>query len=391
MEMKRKTIAIDGRFILRKQRGMPLYVTTLCTLLPASMLNYNFVVLINTKFEHNEEPELYLERLNKISLQQNVAVVNIEAEDEKSWEQKKLPKYLTKSNIDLIHMPANRACCFTSVKQVVTLHDCMEWKYLNKIHSALPNSSWREKFYVFRKKLYVKFNYMYGIKHRAEKIITVSNFSKNDIAKTLRIKRSRVEVCYHGIPLEFSRINTKQDSHREGVLLLGGDSYQKNCELSIRAWANLPNKVRTKNKLTILGFSGNDDSPIIKTIEEMGIKNEVEVKKWVSSDELAEQFTSSRVFLFPSREEGFGFPLLQAMNAGTPVLISDAAVLRELAGNDYPFVGADDVKGATQLLNRFLADQDFWTSSSKAGRDRAAMFNWENSIVEHKKVLESLL
>ena len=79
------------------------------------------------------------------------------------------------------------------------------------------------------------------------------------------------------------------------------------------------------------------------------------------------------------------------MNAGTPVLISDAAVLRELAGNDYPFVGADDVKGATQLLNRFLADQDFWMSSSKAGRDRAAMFNWENSIVEHKKVLESLL
>ena len=391
MEMKRKTIAIDGRFILRKQRGMPLYVTTLCTLLPSSMPNFHFVVLINTKFEHNEDPELYRERLNMISLQENVEVVDIEAEDEKNWEQKKLPKYLSKSNIDLIHMPANRACCFTSTKQVVTLHDCMEWKYLDKIHSASPDSSWREKFYVFRKKLYVKFNYLYGIKQRAEKLITVSNFSKDDIAKTLRIDHSNINVCYHGIPSEFSVMNFGQISQREGVLLLGGDSYQKNCELSIKAWASLPRNVRAKNKLTICGFSGNTDSPIIKTIEELGIKKEIELKKWVSSSELAELFASTKVFLFPSREEGFGFPLLQAMNAGTPVLISDAAVLRELAGKDYPFVGVDNLKGATQLLNRYLTDQDFWMISSKAGKEKASMFNWENSMLEHKKVFESLL
>ena len=147
--MKKKKVAIDARFVLRKQRGMPLYTFMLCKLIPKILYQHQFVLFINKGFEHNDSAEKYQVRLDEICKLDNVEIVNADAEDEISWEQLILPKLLQTHKVDLLHMPGNRVCLFTRVKQITTTHDLMEWHSL-KIFRYYKNRSLKENFYFFR-------------------------------------------------------------------------------------------------------------------------------------------------------------------------------------------------------------------------------------------------
>ena len=376
--MKKKKVAIDARFVLRKQRGMPLYTFMLCKLIPKILYQHQFVLFINKGFEHNDSAEKYQVRLDEICKLDNVEIVNADAEDEISWEQLILPKLLKTHKVDLLHMPGNRVCLFTRVKQITTTHDLMEWHSL-KIFRYYKNRSLKENFYFFRQKAYLWAVYRLGLSF-SDHVLTISQYSKRDITQSFPKLKNKSSYVYHGIPRGFKP--PLNDTSKQGVLMLGGDSHQKNPENMLKAWAQLPEELQKAHPLTILGFVGGEDSIISKTIRALGIENDIVIKGWVTEDELIQAMQTSKVFIFASREEGFGFPLVQSMASGTPVVTSEADVLIEIGQDAICSAKAEDFLALSSAVGSLLTDEQLYNEKVKKGLTISSKFTWEHTA-EH--------
>ena len=376
--MKKKKVAIDARFVLRKQRGMPLYTFMLCKLIPKILYQHQFVLFINKGFEHNDSAEKYQVRLDEICKLDNVEIVNADAEDEISWEQLILPKLLKTHKVDLLHMPGNRVCLFTRVKQITTTHDLMEWHSL-KIFRYYKNRSLKENFYFFRQKAYLWAVYRLGLSF-SDHVLTISQYSKRDITQSFPKLKNKSSYVYHGIPRGFKP--PLNNTSKQGVLMLGGDSHQKNPENMLKAWAQLPKELQKAHPLTILGFVGGEDSIISKTIRALGIENDIVIKGWVTEDELIQAMQTSKVFIFASREEGFGFPLVQSMASGTPVVTSEADVLIEIGQDAICSAKAEDFLALSSAVRSLLTDEKLYNEKVQKGLTISSKFTWEHTA-EH--------
>ena len=376
--MKKKKVAIDARFVLRKQRGMPLYTFMLCKLIPKILYQHQFVLFINKGFEHNDSAEKYQVRLDEICKLDNVEIVNADAEDEISWEQLILPKLLKTHKVDLLHMPGNRVCLFTRVKQITTTHDLMEWHSL-KIFRYYKKRSLKENFYFFRQKAYLWAVYRLGLSF-SDHVLTISQYSKRDITQCFPKLKNKSSYVYHGIPRGFKP--PLNNTSKQGVLMLGGDSHQKNPENMLKAWAQLPKELQKAHPLTILGFVGGEDSIISKTIRALGIENDIVIKGWVTEDELIQAMQTSKVFIFASREEGFGFPLVQSMASGTPVVTSEADVLIEIGQDAVCSAKAEDFLALSSAVRSLLTDEKLYNEKVQKGLTISSKFTWEHTA-EH--------
>lgn len=374
-----KNIAIDARFLLRQQRGMPLYAFMLCKHLPKIMPTYHFFLFINKGFEHNESEANYKERLQLFDQYNNVTVINTDAEDEISWEQKILPKLLAQYRIDLFHMPGNRVCFNTKVKQIVTFHDAMEWSQLSFIRGYEFHKGLGNALYSFKMKCYRALTYFWGMK-KVNKVLTISQYSKNIICHYFPKVEQQTVYAHHGIPEGFS--TSKQSipiEKRRGILMLGGDSYQKNPENTLRAWSLLSDDLKDQCPLTIAGFTGGAESPLMQTLIELGIEKQVVILGWISSEQLIELFENAYLFLFISRVEGFGFPLLQAMSCGTPTVCSTADVLMEIGTNAIRSADSESPQQINQHIVDIVTNEAVWHELHKKSLLRSKDFDWKNT------------
>lgn len=389
----RKTIGIDARFMLRPLRGIPLYVLRLCENLPALNREYQFVYFINKEFEHNDTPENYLPLIEAIEKENpNVIFVNYNDDAEIKWEQVYLPRLIKKHKVDLLHMPANRICFFPGVPTVVTVHDVMEYLYLWKRFKKGASSASGVKmlFYLTKIVTYAFAIYKIGF-HKAKQIITVSQYSADDIASKLKIKSKNIYPIHHGLDADYICDNPKPLNDRSFTLMLGGDSDQKNPELAIRAWAQVEPSLRQKYPLKIVGFCGSNSSPLLIAIQESNLENQVEIKGWISQAEMVQHFNDAALFLFPSRYEGFGFPLLQAMACGTPVISTNKSSIPEVLGDVGFKYKPDDANGMAAAIRSLLTDTIEWQKQSDIGYQRSLSFRWEASAQKHLDLYEKII
>jgi len=355
------------------------------------MLDMHFYILVNTAFEHNDKEENYKERLNVVEGNSNVTIVDIKTDDEISWEIKLLPQWLKEIKPDLLHMPTNRVCLFTGVKQIATFHDCMEWSFLKKIHAIPTEANFKLKLYFLRKRLYVWFIYMYGLR-KVDRILTISNFAEKSLVSNFRNVQNKIDYTYHGIPEGYLVNNDVSAlSKRKGILMLGGDSYQKNPDNAIRAWNMLSKEQKVAHPLTIAGFTGNESSPVVKVIKELGLTENVIIHKWIDESILIDLFQNSSLLLFASREEGFGFPLIQAMACGTPVVTSEAEVLLEIGGDSTLTAAAEDPAALAKKMDLILSSEERWLELHHKSLNRAEKFTWNISCSHIADTFKKLL
>jgi len=392
-----KNIGIDARFLLRPIRGIPLYVVRLCQLLPALRPDYRFWFFINKGFEHNDTPANYQARLDEVVRDRaNVTVVNYDSDAEVVWEQVYLPRMVKEHGIDLLHMPGNRIPFFSGVPTVVTVHDVMELVFmktglLQKLRSCKANP--RAALYALRQELYIWLNYRLGFR-KASGVLTVSNYSAAEIHRLLGIPGERVFPIHHGLDDEFTLPNgpgSLSRERRKNVLMLGGDVIHKNAEGALAAWSRVRPEVRKRFPLKIIGFCGNDQSPLMKALRANNLVDEVEVVGWVSQEVLVQELRAAALFLYLSRYEGFGFPPLHAMASGTPVVVSNVTSIPEVVGDVGLKYCPDDHDGIASGMERVLCDEQLWYSQAIAGIKRANGFSWESSARKHLQVYEETM
>jgi glycosyltransferase involved in cell wall biosynthesis len=177
------------------------------------------------------------------------------------------------------------------------------------------------------------------------------------------------------------------------VLYQGTLQPRKNVETLVRAYARLRSQGSDDHILVLAGPRGWQYEPIFELIRQLGLEAYVTFPGFVPDDELALWYSSAAVFAFPSRYEGFGLPLLEAMACGAPVVSSSASSLPEVVGDAGVLVDPSDVEGLCSALCQLLEDEPRRQALAAAGRVRAQTFSWRRTASEtvqvYREVLES--
>jgi glycosyltransferase involved in cell wall biosynthesis len=295
------------------------------------------------------------------------------------WIQAYLPLILRNMNVDLLHSPAFIAPISAPCPVVMTIHDITyllfpshfsRW-WVTYIKTVLPPAM-----------------------RSAAAIICGSEHSKRDIIKTYNISSNKVYVVPYGVNHEVFHPGVTLDSDwahslgiRDGYLLhVGTFSRRKNIPTLLRAVARLRTKGRLGNRQLVLagsqsgGIKGGTE--IFATIEELELSETVVLAGHVPNEHVPGLYAHASILVMPSLYEGFGFPVLESMAVGTPVLASNTSSLPEVAaGAAILFPPEDDycLAGAIEdlLENRPVA-QEF----RRKGLKRAREFSWQRTAEE---------
>lgn len=299
-----------------------------------------------------------------------------------------VPYSVLLQNIDLIHFPANIIPIFSPCLSVVTIHDMMFVRYPETYD---PD--------------YLKFaNLFFSLSaRRADKIITISEFSKKDIVRFCRVAAEKVEVVYLGVEPEFFHVDANMASafvssqygigQKPYVFFAGEFGPRKNLENLIRAVARL--KVMPKCKEIELVLVGerraNGYLSYLKIlIKELGLAGDVRWLDFVPRSHLRYLLKSASVCVYVSLCEGFGLPIIEAMAIGTPVVCSNGSSMAEIAGNAAVVVDPREVGQIAEGIFSLLTRPDLAGGYVARGKRRALQFTWENTAVKTIEIYKSL-
>jgi len=303
----------------------------------------------------------------------DIAPVMFEARREILWEQVELPRQLQRSRIDVFHTTANRGLPYRGMcKYVVTCHDIID-----RLPEYCGQEHWRGR---WRKK-YADF----VSRHSADKYVTVSDFSKRDICRFHGVPAERVVVIYNAasprfherVPIEqIALVRKKYRLPQQYFLFLGGFDKRKNVGALVDAFAQLPKEAPP---LVLAGEHKWEFAAISERIAALGLSERILCPDAISDEDLPALYQGAIALVHPSRYEGFGLQLVEAMASGIPVLASRTTSLPEVLGGCGLLFDPEDPASIALQMERIACDGDLRTTLIESGRQRARFFSWHKA------------
>lgn len=268
------------------------------------------------------------------------------------WEQIELPKFLKKQGNHLLINLCNRAPIFYK-NNIIVLHDVIFKRYPKTVSLGFG--------------LFYKFMVPNLIK-RAKKILTVSQFSKQEILYFYPKYHRDIKVIYNAVDKKF---RPHYDNHHNELYLLAvsSDFSHKNFESLVKAFLLLNHPTL---KLKIVGNKGSI------AIQYQNEKN-INFLGRVSDEQLIELYQNAYAFVFPSLYEGFGIPPLEAQACGCPVISSNLSVMPEVLGDSVIYFNPKDVNDIKEKINLLLQDKQLYKGLVTKGLQNVARFSWADS------------
>ena len=213
---------------------------------------------------------------------------------------------------------------------------------------------------------------------RADAIIAVSGFTRDQVVELLGVERTKVTVVYHGV----RQLAVPQVARENVILNVGAIQKRKNIARLVNAFA----AVDPEWRLVLAGSDGYGAAEIHDCIAASPARERISVLGYVSPNELAGWYGRARVFAFPSLDEGFGMPVLEAMSAGVAVLTSDRSSLPEVAGDAALLVDPFHDEAITEGLRRMTRDAQLRADLVQRGRRRVSDFTWQKAVADTWRV-----
>lgn len=376
-------IAIDGRTIVSGKTGVGVYAERVVrSLLEVDQHNEYFLFLV--------EPADNLQG-------PNLTKVSIEGYNRmgrnRLWENILLPGFAARHSIDVFFSPAYALPILPSVyrrrdkvskpRYVVTIHDLI---------GLLHPETFTRKMHLWQK-LFVA-----NAARHADAIITGSQAAKMDFLKLHPIEERRITVIPHSVDEDFRLIS---DSHRlekvkqtyrlpDRILLyVGTVEPRKNIAALARAFAMLPTHVRDEFTLVIAGRPGWYVESIYAEVARLRLAEKIRFLGYISRNDLPSLYNLATVFGYPSMHEGFGFPPLEAMSCGVPVLCSNTSSFPEVVGDAAIMVDPTDVEELSKQLGRLLVDASLRSELRSRGLARARLFSARRTAEQTLEVLKN--
>ncbi len=226
---------------------------------------------------------------------------------------------------------------------------------------------------------------------RATRIIAISESTAQDIVEYWGIRRDKIDVIHLAVSPEFrpmsaDEANRPPNSPSRFLLFLGTLEPRKNLPMLIRAYAGLPAEVRENVHLVLAGGKGWMYEEIFATITSHNLEDMVHTPGYIPAEELVLWYNAADALVYPTLYEGFGFPILEAMACGKPVLASNTSSLPEAAGDIGVLLPPDDETAWTTAMLRAIEDNSWRESIRPRALDWAARFTWERTT---KQTIES--
>ncbi|XBB68495.1 glycosyltransferase family 1 protein [Nocardioides sp. WV_118_6] len=259
---------------------------------------------------------------------------------------------------DLLHCPANFGPALHVLPTVVTVHDLLPLRHPEWVPGGRADAVRRLQ----RRTIAV-----------ADRVIADSAATAADVVALGGRVTADVDVVPLGAP-EPSGV-APPPVPRPFVLAGGNRMPHKNFDRLIEAWSLIPAGERP---LLVVTGSHRED-PLDAEVRRRGLAGDVDLRGWVDADELAGLYASASAYVFPTRFEGFGLPVLEAMAAGCPVLASELPVLREAGGAAMETFDPTSAPAIATAVRRLVADPARQEALRAAGRARAAEFTWRRT------------
>ena len=279
---------------------------------------------------------------------------------------------------DLFHGLNQRLPSAPFAQTVVTFHD------LFVMTGSYSTPEYREKFTDLSKRA----------AERADRVIAVSDFTAGETARLLGYPRERIATVHHGVtaPPRFTQVELKAFRKEIGVpgrflLHVGAIQTRKNGLRLIEAFERLPGAPF----LVFAGAAGFGADETLNRIDLSPYRERIVQLGYVDTDTRAKLYRSAAALAFPSLDEGFGLPVLEAMAAGLPVLTSNGSALPEVAGGAALLVDPLDTDAIAHGLTRLLADEDLRADLTEKGQRRAAEMTWQRAAERTWAVYEEML
>ena len=220
---------------------------------------------------------------------------------------------------------------------------------------------------------------------RSDLIIAISRFTANQVEEFLAVEPSRIRVIPHGVhvPPEAAQNTSRQDL----VLFVGAIQRRKNVARLVRAFERMPASWRLALAGAADGFGAAEE---LHAVENSPRRSDIDVLGYVTQTELEALYRRARIFAFPSLDEGFGMPVLDAMANSVPVITSQRSALPEVAGDAALLVNPDDPEEIAAALVRLASDEALCDDLARRGRERALQFSWESALVKTWDVYREL-
>jgi glycosyltransferase involved in cell wall biosynthesis len=221
-----------------------------------------------------------------------------------------------------------------------------------------------------------------GAAEKSDAIIAVSQFTAGEVERLLGVAKDRIRVIHHGVRLANER--TPAANEREDlVLCVGAIQKRKNVARLVRAFERLPKSWRLALAGAADGYGAAEE---LRAVEGSPRRADIDMLGYVSAEALASLYRRAGIFAFPSLDEGFGMPVLEAMSHGAPVITSQSSALPEVAGDAAILVDPFDTEAIAEALLRLAQDPGLRDGLARRGIERARGFTWESAVEQTWRV-----
>jgi glycosyltransferase involved in cell wall biosynthesis len=298
------------------------------------------------------------------------------------WRQKGIVYDLKKDQVEIYHGLSGEiplGIKRTPIKTIVTIHDLIFLRF--------------PAFYSFfdRNIHFLKF------KHAAKKadvIIAISEQTKKDVVKFLKVEAHKIKVVYQGCHADFKKEYSEEEKAtvlakygipESFILNVGTIEERKNVLSAVKSIQNID------THLVIVGGKTNYTKKVINFIKEHQMENKVSFLKGLTTKELAILYQSAQVFIYPSLFEGFGIPIIEALYSKTPVITSKKGCFSEAGGPHTIYVTPTDSREIAFHIRQLLSDKNLCNSITEKGFEYAQRFNDEVIAKEIHQIYQSLV
>lgn len=345
-------VVINGRFLSQRITGIQRFAYEICRSLQQIWVDY--VILAPEDITQDYDLK-------------DLPVEIIGGRGSHLWEQWTLPRYMKRHYDGKLLLSLSGLSPLLYKHNIITIHDV---SYLLRPRSY----SWLYcTYYQFMTPLIAKC---------AERILTVSEFSKRELVERLGLEAKKIEVVYNAVR---SMALFPKEGRGRYILAVSSLVPRKNIKRLLEAYNRIE---QPEFSLYIVGgmYATYADAELKHYTQKKGIR----FLGYVGGDELTTLYRNAVAYINPSLYEGFGIPLLEAMAQECPVIVSNIPAFNEVCENAAVYFNPTDVADIQLKMEQIMCDESLRKDLTKLGRERVKQFNWDKSAQQIKEMIELL-
>ncbi|MGD1046278.1 MAG: glycosyltransferase family 1 protein [Bacteroidota bacterium] len=359
-------IGLNAQILTDGRTGVTRFAKNVIQLLPEIGIEHEFIVFGNPL-------DVNLQQKN-VTLVPTPALINSSAK-RIVWEQTWLPHLIKNLNIELMYYPDHTSPIYKiKPKVIITVHDVSTF--------AVPETVGTTR------RLYKQAVIKRSVQ-LCDAILTGSEATKKEMIKYLPHSAHKTSVVLYGLEESFaqvqdntilSSIKAKYQLATPFILHVGTIEARKNIVRIVRAFAQGRKNHQWKQRLVLVGTPGYGFDEIEKTIVEERVEDSVTITGYVDNNDLSGIYSLADALIYPSLYEGFGFPPLEAMKCGCPVVASYMTSLPEVIGDAGILINPYSENEIFDALHRVITDKKLHDKLVQKGKDRVRQFTWKKTV-----------